>query len=213
MKILESRPGRYDRGIAWLSLGQSERVKRRIVDEHVRPGLRLLEVGVGTGTLAVMAAQAGAEVIGFDINGGMLDLARRKVAAAGLDQRVELREMGVGGMDAYEDESIDLVVATLVLSELSPDEQAYTLRHAVRILRAGGKLVLADEVRPRRRGQRFLHGLVRAPLAALTYVVTQSTTRAVDDLEGRVEQAGLSIEQQERSAIGSFLFMVARKES
>ena len=45
MKNLESRVRRYDRGLAWPSLGHSTRVKKRIVAEHIRPGVRVLEIG------------------------------------------------------------------------------------------------------------------------------------------------------------------------
>jgi len=92
MKILESQPDRYDRGIWWLSFGQSETVKRRIVGEQVTPGSRVLDMGCGTGTLAVLAAEKGAQVTGFDVSPGMLAVARRKVVAGGLTERIELQE-------------------------------------------------------------------------------------------------------------------------
>jgi demethylmenaquinone methyltransferase/2-methoxy-6-polyprenyl-1,4-benzoquinol methylase len=211
MKILESRPNQYDRGLVLLSLGQSERVKRRIVEEHVHPGVRMLEIGVGTGALAVMAARKGAKVVGFDISEDMLRVARQKMAAANLNENTELMEMGVGGMDTFEDESFDLVLATLVFSELSPDEQAYALRHAWRVLRPGGRLVVADEVKPRQAGKRLLHGLVRAPLAVITYAFSGSTTRAVKDLKRLAQEAGFTQEHLERSGMDAFLYLVARK--
>lgn len=212
MKILESQPRRYDRGLAWLSLGQSERVKRRIVDEHVEPGVRMLEIGAGTGTLAVMAARRGANVVAFDISESMLRVARQNVAAANLTRSIDLMEMGLGRMDTFEDECFDLVVATLVFSELNRNEQVYALRHALRVLRHGGRLVVADEVYPRHAGERLIHWLVRTPLAVVTYVFCQSTTAAVRDLEHLAQAAGFKLEHSERSAMDAFLYLVAQKE-
>jgi ubiquinone/menaquinone biosynthesis C-methylase UbiE len=211
MKILESRPKRYDKGIAWLSRGQSEKIKARIVREHVQPGTRMLEIGVGTGTLAVMAAKKGASVLGFDICEAMLKVAREKVAEAKLGDNVRLREMGVGGMDSFADGSFDLVCSTLVFSELTKEEQTYALRHALRILTPGGKLALADEVKPTTTGKRLLHALARAPVALVTYLVTQSTTNAVRGLMQMVAEAGFVVDREERSSLDSFMYLVARK--
>lgn len=213
MRILESRPRRYDRGIAWLSLGQSEKVKRRIAESYARPGVRILDVGCGTGTLALLAARQGAEVVAFDVSGAMLSVAREKVAREGLQAGIEFHEMGVAGMDQFADTSFDLVAATLVFSELSDDERRYALRHARRILKQGGRAAIADEVRPRRPAKRVLHGLVRFPLAVLTFALTQTTTRAVESLEDLVRTAGFRIEAAERNWLESFLYVVAVKEN
>ena len=161
MKILESQPNRYDRGICWLSWGQSERVKRQIVAGHVTAGSRVLDIGCGTGTLAVLAAQKGAQVIGFDVSPGMLAVARRKVTAGGLEERIELHEAGVAEMAKFRRASFDLVTATLVFSELSCDEQTYVLGQAHRILKPGGHLAVADEVKPRSVGKRLVHAAMR----------------------------------------------------
>jgi demethylmenaquinone methyltransferase/2-methoxy-6-polyprenyl-1,4-benzoquinol methylase len=213
MKILESRPDRYDRRIWWLSLGQSEKVKRRIVGEHVTPGSRVLDIGCGTGTLAVLTAQKGAQVTGFDVSPGMLAVARRKVVAAGLADRIELHETGVAGMGKFPEASFDLVTATLVFSELSCDEQTYALGQAYRILKPGCSLVIADEARPESVCKRALHSAVRVPLLLITFALTQTTTKAVADLERLVSQAGLRIQDAERSRLDSFLYLLAVKEN
>lgn len=213
MKILESRPRRYDRGIAWLSLGRSEKIRKRLVDDNVEPGNTVLDVGCGTGTAAVLAARAGGRVTGFDISAPMLAVAREKVAAAGLEDRIELIEMGIAGMDRFADAGFDLVMSTLAFSELSPDEQDYTLQQAFRVLKPGGRLAVADEVKPGTFGKKLLHGVIRAPLAALTFVITQTSTRAVEGLPERVRGAGFDIVTRELTALDSFLYLVAGKEA
>lgn len=211
MKVLESQPERYDRGITLLSLGAADRARRRLVDDAVEPGMRVLEIGCGTGALTLLAAQKGARVVAFDVSGPMLRMARRKVADAGLSDRVRLEEWGVSKMDALDDESFDVVLSTLVFSELSADERAWALRHSFRVLRPGGRLGIVDEVTPEGLGERVVHGAVRLPLLLLTFALTQTTTRPVDGLPGLVTEAGFQVEREERTALGSLLYLVAAK--
>ena len=213
MKILESQPERYDKGITLLSLGAADRGRRWLIDECVRPGLRVLEIGCGTGALTVLAAQKGAEIVAFDVSGPMLGMARRKVDAAGLSDQVRLEEWGVAGMDALDDESFDVVLSTLVFSELSADERAWSLRHALRVLRPGGRLGIVDEVTPEGLGEKLVHGAVRLPLLLLTFALTQTTTQPVDGLPELVSEAGFRVEKEERTALGSLLYLLAVKES
>jgi ubiquinone/menaquinone biosynthesis C-methylase UbiE len=212
MKILESQPERYDRGIALLSLGAADRCKKRLVDETVRPGFHVLEIGCGTGTMAILAGRAGAEVLAFDVSAAMLEVARRKIDTSGMADRIQLEETGVSGMDKLADERFDLVMSTLVFSELSHDERTYALRHSHRVLKTGGQLAIADEVRPDSLAKRLVHGAVRIPLLIATFALTQTTTSAVDGLSDLVAEAGFRIESEQRTSLGSFLYLVARKE-
>jgi demethylmenaquinone methyltransferase/2-methoxy-6-polyprenyl-1,4-benzoquinol methylase len=212
MKILESRPKRYDRGISLLSLGAADRWREKLVEDNVRPDSRVLEIGCGTGTMAILAALRGAEVLAFDVSAGMLEVARRKIDASGVAGRIELEEAGVSGMDKLGDDSFDLVMSTLVFSELSRDERAYALRHAHRVLQSGGRLAIADEVRPRDAVKRLAHGLLRIPLLIATFALTQTTTRPVAGLSDLVADCGFRIEWEQRSFLESFLYLVARKE-
>jgi demethylmenaquinone methyltransferase/2-methoxy-6-polyprenyl-1,4-benzoquinol methylase len=212
MKILETRPRRYDRGIAWLSLGQADRIRREIAERWVEPGDRVLDIGTGTGTLALMAAARGADVVGIDVSAPMLAEAQRKRERSPVGKRVRFVEAGVAELDtALGGETFDLVTASLVFSELSPDEQRYALRQAAGLLREGGRLVIVDETKPEGAGRRAIYRLVRAPLALVTFSLTQTSTRAVDGLEEMVLDAGFEIVEADRRSLTSLLVLCARK--
>jgi 2-polyprenyl-3-methyl-5-hydroxy-6-metoxy-1,4-benzoquinol methylase len=72
MKWLETSPKDYDRGIRFLTLGRIQQVKERIANTSVRPGMHILEIGCGTGTLTTMMAARGATVTGIDASPAML---------------------------------------------------------------------------------------------------------------------------------------------
>ncbi len=211
MRLLESAPRRYDLGIRLLSLGRIGRVHARMA-EQAEAGERVLDIGCGTGSLALRCASRGARVTAIDISPQMLDIAREKVNAAGLEDQIELRQMSAVDLDeAFQEGSFDVVVSSLVFSELSEDEQGFVLRQCRRLLRDGGRLVLADEVVPRRWSLRLLNRALRLPLVLLTYILTQTTTRAVEGLEEKVAAAGFAVRSAERSVLGSLELLVAAK--
>jgi demethylmenaquinone methyltransferase/2-methoxy-6-polyprenyl-1,4-benzoquinol methylase len=209
MRILESAPHRYELGIRLLTFGGVDRAYDRLTS-RIESGQRVLDLGCGTGALTLRAARRGAQVKGIDINPEMLEVARVQAQKAGLAERVELVEKGVAELDGEKPQSYDAVVTGLCLSELSEDEIRYTLEQVRRILRPGGLLLIADEVKPGSRARRLLYALIRAPLVALTYVITQQTTHAIADLTERLREAGLVIESTHASGLGSFLEIVAR---
>jgi demethylmenaquinone methyltransferase/2-methoxy-6-polyprenyl-1,4-benzoquinol methylase len=210
MRVLESAPMRYDRGIRLLTLGQAARAYDRLA-ARVEPGWRVLDLGTGTGALALRAAAQGAEVVALDVDAGMLAIARDKAQAAGLAGRIAWREMGVAELDRLPEQAFDAICAGLCFSELTPDERRYALAQARRLLRPGGLLLLADEVRPPHLCQRLLHQVIRAPLAALTWLLTQTTTHAVPDLAGLVEAAGFQVMEAQTRLVGSWAEVVARQ--
>ena len=212
MKILEGAPRYYDRGIDLLSFGQAGEVVDTIVSTHIREGMDVLDVGCGTGTFAVSAARKGARVVGIDVSPEMLAVAGEKVAEEGLEGAVELINMDVLEMDErFRERSFDCVVSTLVFSELSRDERAYALRECRRVLRDDGILIVAVETRPQGSGRNAFYELLRAPLAAAAWLFAQGGTKAIPDLEGLLTDAGFSLLEMERSALGSFSLAVAGK--
>lgn len=212
MRVLESAPSRYDRGIRLLTRGGVD-AAYDFLAARVQPGQRVLDIGCGTGALTLRAAARGAEVVGIDINPEMLDIARTQVEGRGVSEQVELREMGVAELDAEPEATFDVVISGLCFSELSPDERRYALRQARRLLKPGGTLLLADETPPDTLARKLAHWAIRIPLTALTYILTQTTTHAVPDLPDLVQEAGFSIEQIRRNSLHDFTALIAILDS
>jgi SAM-dependent methyltransferase len=63
------------------------------VEEAVRSGGPVLELGVGTGRIAVPIAAAGVPVVGVDLSAGMLEVARERAALAGVELDLRLGDM------------------------------------------------------------------------------------------------------------------------
>jgi ubiquinone/menaquinone biosynthesis C-methylase UbiE len=105
----------------------------------------IVDVGAGTGTLAIgIAAKApGAKVIGIDPDPEILDIAQAKPGAG----RVEFKQ-GVAQELPLPDASTDRLVMSLVLHHLQPEDKRQALAEARRVLRADGRLHIADFGRP-----------------------------------------------------------------
>jgi ubiquinone/menaquinone biosynthesis C-methylase UbiE len=123
---------------------------RRTADEaaafllaELRPGMRLLDVGCGPGSITRGLAErvAPGEVIGLDLSRETLAAAREEAAARGL-QNLRYEEGSVYALP-FADASFDIVYAHQVLQHLR--EPAAALREMLRVLRPGG-LVAVREV-------------------------------------------------------------------
>ena len=205
MKMLEQTPAKYDRGMRLITLGRIDRLKKLIASQWIEPGQDVLELGCGTGSLAAMMIERGASVLGIDVNNAMLTEAQSNAPAGdfGHLSAVEIESLG--------HERFDRVVATLSLSELTEDELAVVLPGVVEVLRPGGRFVIADEVEPDATAKRLLTRLVRLPWAAVTFLLTQSTTRALAGIKPRLEASGFHVLHDERHLAGTLALIVAEK--
>jgi ubiquinone/menaquinone biosynthesis C-methylase UbiE len=128
---------------------RERRFKERLLEQAApRPGMRVLDLGCGTGTLAVWLKQRhpDVEVVGLDGDPKVLARGRRKAAAAGV--AVTLDE-GMSYDLPYEDGSFDRVLSSLFFHHLKRDAKETTAREVRRVLRdGGGELHVADFGRP-----------------------------------------------------------------
>lgn len=207
MRLLESAPERYDLGIRLLSLGHITRIYRR-AGEWVR-GHDVLDLGCGTGNLTMLLARRGMCVVGVDLSPEMLAVARRKMPAGAAVQWVQTGAVEL--VDHFAAASFDTIVSVLMFSELTDDEQRLVLRECHTLLRPGGQLILADEVRARTFLRRLIHNLVRLPLSLITYLLTQASTSSVDNPEEKLQESGFNVIREEKNWLGDFALLEAEK--
>jgi len=115
----------------------------RLVVEHATDGLSgdetVLDLGTGTGAIALAVAESAGRVVGRDISEGMMDEARRKAAERGLSNV----EFGEGRFrEPNFDGAVDVVTSNFAMHHLSDDEK----REAIDVIAALGprKIVLGD---------------------------------------------------------------------
>ena len=113
-----------------------------IQDEH-----RVLDLGCGTGTLAILAkfAHPGAAVFGLDADAEALTRARTKLQAVGVEVQLD---QGLASALPYADESFDRVLSSLFFHHLPYKLKLETMREVLRVLRPGGEVHVADWGKP-----------------------------------------------------------------
>ncbi len=209
MKILESTPDRYDRGIRLLTLGRLDEAYDRLAS-HIKQGQKVLDIGCGTGALSLRAARRGAAVKGVDVNPRMLEIAQKRADDAGFHS-LKFSEEGIAELDNETTGGYDVIMSGLCFSELTDDEIDYALREAFRLLKPGGALLLADETEPENPFKRLARRIIRFPLVIVTYLLTQTTTRPVKHLVNRILSAGFQADSLRANRTETFLEVVAHK--
>ena len=114
----------------------------RIVRGVELQGKRVLELGSGAGggTL-VLARKYGAQVIGLELEQGLVDLSREHALAAGLSQQVEFRCVEAGPLPV-DDASFDVLYTSGVVCHI--EDRAALFDDVMRILKPGGVLLGYD---------------------------------------------------------------------
>jgi SAM-dependent methyltransferase len=101
--------------------------------------LDALDVGCGTGFLAGLLAELGHRVTGVDLSPGMIEQARKKAAAQGLEIDFRVSDAAALGLASA---SYDLVVARHVIWNLPEPDRG--VQEWLRVLRPGGRLALVE---------------------------------------------------------------------
>ncbi len=123
-------------------------LRARAVGRLVAPGLRVADIGTGTGILAIELAALGLDVVGIDNAPRMLDavrakLARRAETAPPLPGAIELHQAEATALP-LEDGELDAAFAHMMLHSLAAPGDA--IREMARVVRPGGLVVVADFV-------------------------------------------------------------------
>ena len=209
MRWLEGRPERYDIGMRALTCGRIGPLHAAVAEAAVRnAGDQVLEIGCGTGSVTVLLRARGAKVTAIDQAPEMLEQARLRLAD---DDAVTWIEQTAAEIDRLPTSRFDAVVLCLCLSDMSPSERAFVLREAVLRLAPGGRVVAADEVRPK--GWRgWLQRIWRIPQAALGWLLVGSLSRPLRDVAGELQAAGLRASDSRTWLLGTLELTVAERE-
>jgi ubiquinone/menaquinone biosynthesis C-methylase UbiE len=111
-------------------------------------GETVLDVGCGTGTLALLAKQrvgASGRVSGIDPSLQMIARARRKAARHRL--AIDF-QVGVIEQLAFPDQSFDVALSSFMMHQLPNDLKRQGLAEIARVLKPGGRLLIVDTRRP-----------------------------------------------------------------
>ena len=148
--MFDAIAARYDRLNRILSLGLDRRWRRQTVEAMaLEPGARVLDLAPGTAVLALAITDAhpDARVVGSDPSENMLAIGDRKVAEAGLGQRVHLEVGDAQAIDAPDD-SFDACCMAFGIRNV-PD-RAKALREMARVVRPGGRVAILELAEPER---------------------------------------------------------------
>ena len=213
MRLLESAPARYDVGVRALTLGKVDQIRDSLAEAAVQShGARVLEIGCGTGALTEKLIARGAHVTAVDQNPEMVERARARLADSSPDA-VTFVERTASEIDSFPERSFDAVVGSLSLSEMSERERAFVLNCAQRVLRPGGVIAIADEVRPRGFINSALQAVVRGPQAVLAWLMVGSISRPIPDLAAELAAAGFVIHSERRWLLETLAMVDAERRS
>jgi ubiquinone/menaquinone biosynthesis C-methylase UbiE len=191
---------RYDLLVTLLTLGRERRFRERLLEPaRLESGESVLDIGCGTGTLAIAAkrrVEPSGVVRGIDASPEMIARAQRKADKAGADIAFEIAP---AQLLPFPDAQFDVVLSTVMLHHLSRSGREQAVREARRVLKPGGRLLAVDFVRSSGKGllaHFHRHGRVNPR-----------------DLIALVTEAGLSVVDSGPSGPWDLQFVLARRDA
>jgi ubiquinone/menaquinone biosynthesis C-methylase UbiE len=151
-------PRSYDLMLGLMFMGHERRFREKLLSlASLRRGELVLDVGCGTGSLAILAREQvgpGSAVRGIDASPEMIARARAKARRAGVE--VEFRQAPAQALP-FPDAQFDVVLSTLMFHHLPRSARAQLASEVCRVLKPGGRFLVVDFAKSTRRSGLGLH--------------------------------------------------------
>lgn len=158
--VLLHRPRLYDLFVQVALIGREPSFRKQLLElGRLRPGEAVLDLGCGTGSLALMAKEAVGTtgvVCGVDASAEMISWARQK--ARRVEAQVQFQHAPAQALP-FPEASFDVVLSTLMLHHLPKRARPHLAVEARRVMKPGGRVLMVDFAEAsRRKGlKRHLH--------------------------------------------------------
>lgn len=179
--------------------------KKNLIEQaRIKAGHKVMDLGCGTGTLAIMIKKTHpkAEVFGLDADPQMLKVAYLKTTRESLEITFN---KGMAFDLPYPDASLDRVLSSLMIHHLKTPDKEKTAREIYRVLKTGGQFHVLDFGKPV-----TFYGKLLGPFL-------YRFEEANDNIGGRLplifQEAGLAVQEKGRywTFFGDLTFLVAVK--
>ena len=171
-QVMRSSARFYDLMVWLLTFGRERSFRERLVElARLRPGETVLDVGCGTGTLAIAAKRRVGPtgiVQGIDASPEMIARANRKAKKEGIE--VTFRTAVVETLP-FPDRHFDVVLSTLMLHHLPRPTREQSAREFRRVLKPGGRVLAVDFGMPGRHRKGIISHLHRRGHLSLDSVI------------------------------------------
>lgn len=144
----------YD-GVVRITLREKKFKTALLTGAGIKSGYHILDLGCGTGTLTILAKKLfpGVEITGLDADPKILEIARKKAAAEGVEISCD---QGMSNLLPYTDDTFDRAISSLFFHHLTRADKLATLTELRRVLRRNGELHIADWGEPSNALMRFV---------------------------------------------------------
>lgn len=177
--------------------------KLQITQDYLRPDMKLLEFGCGTGTTALTHAPLVDRILAIDISARMLEIAEQKAEAAGIGN-VMFERAAIDDFTAP-DNSFDIVLGMSILHLLADKDMAIAKVH--KMLKPGGVFISSTVCLGNTMKFFKLIGPLGRALGVLPLLQVFTTQELVDSIKAR----GFVVEHEWSPGKGTSVFIVARK--
>jgi ubiquinone/menaquinone biosynthesis C-methylase UbiE len=213
MVWVEYAPERYDVSVKLLTGGKIDRIKDEIA-RRIEPFDRVLDIGCGTGSLGIKCITRGAHVTGLDISESMLKECRKNLKRTNTEDKFAIIKDSVTNLRKhFQPNSLDAIVSTMVVGELSKPYLDYIFRECRELLKPGGRILIADEVWPEGKIMRVLFRVIMTIMWVPQFAILRRAFFPIKDLKGIIEAAGFTIVSKKNWAMSTFQLIEGRKDA